>query len=137
MVAERPQFVNEASLAYNTRLDVAAYRQLLSQKSHLGEEQFSQDLIRLNHLVRHNLETALGERFNTEMFCESYFVEDNQIYRHSFTSPFLEVIKKGQQFRQEKGSREVGRELAEIEGFAKVQELLANTSEVSSGSSEV
>lgn len=124
MVVERPQITNESALAYNTRLDVATYQNLLGQKRHLDPEQFAQELSRLNRLVSHNIETALGERYNAELFQENYFVRDEQIWSHTFNTPFLDVVKRGQQFRQQKGSREVGRELAEVEGFEKVQQLL-------------
>ena len=72
-----------------------------------------------------NLETMLGERFNVEISQVIYQIRDNQLVSPLHNEPFLDVIRRGQKYRQENGSDETERELAEVEGFERLQQIIS------------
>lgn len=113
---ERVLIAPEASLAYNTKLDIQAYQDLPASK-----------LNSLNQLTRFNVETSIGERFNVELFQTTYYLEDNLIKHPLYEEPFIERVKLGQKFRQQKGSTDIEREIAEVVGFEKIQRILTET----------
>ncbi|MEK9147261.1 MAG: hypothetical protein AAB639_03625, partial [Patescibacteria group bacterium] len=113
---ERILRVAEASLAYNTNLDVRAYQALPD----------SEELNSLNQLTRLNLETSIGERFNVELFQTTYCIEESLIKHPLCKEPFIEIVKRGQKFHQGKGSTDIEREIAEVEGFEKIQAVLTD-----------
>lgn len=113
---ERVLTAPEASLAYNTRLDVQAYQALLDLE----------ELNSLNRLTRFNVETSIGERFNVELFQTTYHIEGNLIKHPLYKEPFIEIVKRGQRFRQEKGSTDIEREIAEVDAFEKIQRTLTD-----------
>jgi len=116
--------LKEAHLQYNINFDQTAYHTLLKQEGQIPPSEFAQKLINLNALVRHNVETAIGERYNVELFQETYQLFGNEIFSESFAEPFLEVVKRGQRFRKAIGSNDLEREAADVEGFKKIQTLL-------------
>lgn len=118
--------INESSLTYNVRLDFQAYQDLDKQKGWLSEPEYQLKLKNLTELTKTNVITSIGERLNVELFRTQYRLEEKQLISPLYGEPFLEVVKRGQQFREQKGSRDVKREKAEVEGFKKAQELLAD-----------
>lgn len=75
-------------------------------------------------LVRTNLETDLGERFNVQISQVEYYFDGNLLKSSFYGEPFLAVIRRGIENRQRySGSHDRQRELAEKEGFEKVQSL--------------
>lgn len=114
----------EATRTYSTLLDVKAYRNLLSKKDLLEPEAFRQEFLALENLTKHNVETAIGERFNVELFQETYQIKNDLIFHPSFKEPFIEVMRRGQKYRCDNGSNDTIRENAEVVGFEKVQDLL-------------
>lgn len=120
--------LKEAHLQYNTNFDRRAYQTLQSLEGQIPPTEFAQRLINLNTLTRHNIETAIGERYNVELFQKLFSVDGNEIYHPSFAEPFLEVIKRGQKFRAATGSNDLERENADVEGFTKVQKIFTKNS---------
>lgn len=104
-----------AILGYDPQFDINDYRRASGE-----------DIPQLHMLKRHNLETMLGERFNVELSQVSYFVENGQLKSPDHNEPFLEIVKRGQEYRLKLGSRDALREAAEVEGFAKVQQILTD-----------
>lgn len=117
----------EAQLAYNFNLDVRAYKALLLQNGQIPPEEFAQRLISLNDLTRTNIETSIGERYNAELFQTPYQLINGRLKSPTYDIPFLDVIKKGQEYRQQTGSQDIEREKAEVAGFAKVEEAFASS----------
>jgi len=76
-------------------------------------------------LVRRNLETDLGERFNVVISKTKYYFDGHLLKSQGDIEPFVETIKKGIQERQKyAGDHDRKRELAEFENFNKVQTYL-------------
>lgn len=117
--------LKEAHLQYNINFDRNAYQALNSEEGQIPPAEFAERLINLNALTRHNIETAIGERYNVELFQETYQLIENELFSPSFAEPFLEVIRRGQRFRIATGSNDLEREAGDVEGFQKVQKLLA------------
>ena len=84
-------------------------------------------------LVRRNLETDLGERFNVVISRAQYYFDEHLLKSPGDTKPFVETIKKGIQERKKyAGEHDRQRELAEFENFNQVQTyLLENQSVIS------
>ncbi len=84
-------------------------------------------------LVRRNLETDLGERFNVVISRAQYYFDGNLLKSQGDTEPFVETIKRGIQERKKyAGNHDRQRELAEFENFNQVQTyLLENHSVIS------
>jgi len=115
---------NPRILGYDPLFDEQAYEGLNSQKDFLSSHESARRRDQLDLRTGHNLETALGERFNQQISQIEYRIEDGQFISAEHDEPFLEVIKRGQKYRQEHGSNDVEREKAEVEGFEKVQKIL-------------
>ena len=113
-------------LGYEPLFDTQAYRALLDRKSSLSTEEFKRRQIQLDTRTRRNLETALGERFNVELSQVIYRIENNQLVSDEHDEPFLEIIKRGQQYRKENGSGDIGREMAEVTGFERILQILTD-----------
>lgn len=130
-------------LGYDPLFDIEAYRRLQGLRFQVSVDEYNRLKNQLDTRTRHNLETNLGERFKVELSQVTYQIQKGQLISTQHDEPFLEIIKRGQKYRQENGSNETARELAEVEGFKKVQSLLLDnyptdlTSEVGSDSSEV
>lgn len=116
--------IPEAQLGYNIRFDRQDYQTLASQRPYLSPQEFQRRSDQLDLRTTHNLQTMLGERFTVEISKVEYHLISGQLQNPDHDEPFLEIIKRGQKFRQEHGSKEIPREAAEAEGFAKVQEIL-------------
>ncbi len=79
--------------------------------------------------VTRQLETFLGERLNVLLSKNKYEIKNNLIYGENMNDPFIDVIKRGIEYRSKlDGDQRVDkkREEAESEGFSKVQEILCN-----------
>lgn len=107
--------MSERILGYNPYFDIKDSRSTASE-----------NLPQLKTRTRHNLETMLGERFNVEISRVKYFIENGLLKNEDHNEPFLEIVQRGQKYRESVGSREVVREKAEVEGFEKIQELITN-----------
>ena len=111
-------------LGYEPLFDIQAYQNLTAIENLLSPQEFSSRKTQLDALTRKNLETMLGERFNVEISRVNYQIRNNQLISPLHNEPFLDVIRRGQSYRQQNGSCETERELAEIESFEIVQHLL-------------
>lgn len=124
---EKLTYRDEVKRTYSVLLDIDAAKNIAN----------AQEKEKLQSLIRTNLETSLGERFNAELFGTSYTLQSGKLYHPTYNEPFLERMAFSQQFRQLKGSSEVQREKAEVRGFGKVEEILASSHpEPVSGSEE-
>src|SRR3989344_3637097 len=116
---------NKPILGYDPRFDQETYQVLSFQKDSLAPKEFTRRKKQLDTRTEHNLETALGERFNLQISQIEYRIEDNRLTSAEHDEPFLDVIKRGQRYRQEHGSDDVAREIAEVEGFERLQQIIA------------
>jgi len=118
----------ERALAYDPNFDTVNHYQLQISETEISLEEFTRLQDQLNSRIRRNLETNLGERFNVELSQVSYQLDQNgNLKNPDHDEPFLEIVKRGQRYRQSIGSKETEREKAEVIGFQHVQELLQTT----------
>ena len=113
-------------LGYEPLFDTQAYQALTSQENFLSQQEFIRRKKQLDTRTRRNLETALGERFNVELSHVIYRIENNQLVSDEHDEPFLEVVKRGQKYRQDRGSGDIKREIAEVTGFERVSQILTD-----------
>lgn len=126
-MAERYQISDTRPiLGYEHQFPVDDYGRLRSQRNTLSEGEFVRRSNQLGQRTGHNLETALGERFNLQISKVKYYILDDQLISEEHDEPFLEIIARGQKYRQEHGSTDIGREKAEVEGFQKAQNILTD-----------
>lgn len=118
--------MTERLLGYDQQFTVNEYQNLNLEKSSIPKEEFSRRKNQTDKRTKHNLETMLGERFNLLVSKIEFTIENNLLINVEHDEPFLEVIKRGQKYREVNGSQEVKREKAEVEGFKKVQQLLTD-----------
>lgn len=79
--------------------------------------------------IERQLDTFLGERLNVLLSKNKYEIKNNLMYGEDMDEPFIEVIKRGVDYRRKaEGENRVDkkREEAEIEGFLKIQDALCN-----------
>ena len=111
-------------LGYDPLFDISDRKSLDLQKNHLTPAEFQRHKNQLDLRTRHNLETALGERFKVEISQIIYQIVDGLLQNLEHDESFIEIVKRGQRYRQSNGSNETERELAEVEGFARIEEIL-------------
>jgi len=77
--------------------------------------------------IGRQVETHLGERFNTLLSTFRFELVDGQIYGEDVKEPFLKTIKRGRDYRKIYGEEvDRRRENAEVEGFEKIQKVLVD-----------
>lgn len=84
--------------------------------------------IKPSYILR-NLETFLGERLNVILSKSTYEIKDGVIYGEDMDIPFIEVMKRGVEYRRRldgEGRVDRKREEAEVKGFLKIEEILCN-----------
>ena len=81
----------------------------------------------LTTLTETNLNTSLAERYNAQIHQTTYFLENGKLKNPTYTEPFLEIMSKGQKYREQAGSYDIDREKAEVEGFKKLEQTFAST----------
>ncbi len=87
----------------------------------------AENLEQFTSYIATQMETHLGERFNVSLSRYEYDVKDGKLWGKDMGGPFLNSLKKGRDYRLVHGSivdRE--RESAEVEGFEKIEALLAD-----------
>ncbi|MDP2586018.1 MAG: hypothetical protein Q8P29_04015 [Candidatus Levybacteria bacterium] len=93
------------------------------------EPQFDQRIGLKASYISRQIDTFLGERLNVLLSKNKYEIRNGLIYGQDMDEPFIEVMKRGVDYRQkaEGGNRvDKRREEAEVEGFLKTQEILSN-----------
>lgn len=79
--------------------------------------------------IERQLDTFLGERLNVLLSKNNYEIKNNLIYGQDMEESFIEVMKRGVDYRRRaEGENRVDkkREEAEVEGFLKTQEVMCN-----------
>lgn len=93
------------------------------------EPQFDQRVgLKASYLSR-QIDTFLGERLNVLLSKNKYEIKDSLMYGEDMEEPFIDVIKRGVDYRRKvEGEERVDkkREEAEVEGFLEIQEILCN-----------
>lgn len=93
------------------------------------EPQFDQRIgLKASYLSR-QIDTFVGERLNVLLSKIKYEIKNNLIYGQDMDEPFIDVMKRGVDYRRKvEGENRVdkNREEAEVEGFLKTQEILCN-----------
>lgn len=118
------RLLTRAQLGYDILFDIADYQNLFREQGGLTPQEFARRKTQLNTLKKHNLESLLGERFNAEVFQVTYHLTNGQLFNTDHDEPFLEIVKRGQKYREVAGSKEVEREKAEVTGFEKMSRIL-------------
>lgn len=113
-------------LAYNPHFDIDACRELQLLKGKIPQEEYQRRKDQLDLRIRHNLETNLGERFQVELSQVTYQLVNGRLKSDEHDEPFLEIVKHGQRYRQENGSGDIEREMAEVAGFERVSQILTD-----------
>src|SRR3990167_9979850 len=124
-------------LGYEPLFDIQAYQDLTAKENLLSPQEFSRRKTQLDMRTTKNLETMLGERFNVEISQVIYQIRNNQLISPLHDEPFLDVVRLGQRYRQENGSDETERELAEVEGFERLQQIIAMSDDPVSSASDL
>lgn len=77
--------------------------------------------------IRRQVETHIGERLNVLLSRTRYGLRDGLIFAQADNEPFIDVLKRGRDYRRENGSEvDFAREDAEVSGFLKIQEILGH-----------
>jgi hypothetical protein len=80
-----------------------------------------------NRYVKKQVETLLGEVFNVEQSSFRYDIVDGKLFGEDMPGPALDSFKRGRDHRRIHGNPEDwGREDAEVDGFKKVEQLMAD-----------
>lgn len=110
---------------------VISERRILSTSSRAiaYEPRFDQSKgIKSSYIVR-QVETFLGERLNVLLSKNKYEIRNNLIYGKDMADPFVNVIRKGIEYRENAGGKErvdKNREEAELVGFSVIEDILCN-----------
>lgn len=87
------------------------------------------DKTRLDRYTTCQVETLLGERLNVILSKNRYEIKNNVIYGKDMSEPFVDVMKRGRDYRKKIGGEtrvDNEREQAEIDGFSMIQDILCN-----------
>src|SRR3989344_3718445 len=134
LILARNNFVKEGNylsgkkdnLAYRPEFDRQEYLTLDSFKD-IHPEEYKEAREALDVRTRRQLETLLGERFNTRLSVTRYEIKDGQIFGENSDEPFLDVLKRGRDYRKLRGnSVDHTREGAEVDGFIETEKILCD-----------
>lgn len=118
---EKDETANKRTYAID--FDTVAYRTL---KVHTGLPGFYEAKEDLDRYTAFQMRTLLGERFHTGLSRYSSSIIDGLIYPDDMAEPFIDVLKRGRDFRKVNGSTETKREDAEVSGFTEIQKVLCD-----------
>jgi len=93
------------------------------------EPRFDQRIDVKASYISRQLDTFLGERLNVLLSKNKYEIKNNLIYGEDMEDSFIEVMKRGIEYRERlDGENRVDRkrEEAEVTGFLKTQEVMCN-----------
>lgn len=79
--------------------------------------------------ISRQIDTFLGERLNVLLSKNKYEIKNNLIYGEDMEEAFIDVIKRGIEYRKKLGGEnrvDKKREEAELEGFLRTQEVMCN-----------
>lgn len=112
---------------YSSEFDEVAYTALrkLSAAERPSEKE------RLDLYTNKQLETLLAERFNVLTSTFYYDMNEGQLWGQDMNEPAIESFKRGRDYRKLHGNPiDRTREEAEIEGFAKIEQMLREEKDV-------
>lgn len=101
----------------------------LQAKAIAYEPRFDQEIGLKASYISRQIDTFLGERLNVLLSKNKYEIKNNLVYGQDMEEPFVEVIKRGVDYRKQvEGENRVDkkREEAEVKGFLKTQEVMCN-----------
>src|SRR3990170_279651 len=78
-------------IGYEPLFDTQAYQALTSQENFLSQQEFTRRKEQLDTRTQHNLETALGERYNLQISQVQYRIKDGQFISEEHDELFLDV----------------------------------------------
>lgn len=110
-------------------LDFDSYKyQSLARNILINEDYYKKQKEGLDKMIRYNLETALGERFNTGISRRVDIISNGVIKDINTGLELLPMFERGRIYRMNNGSstHDREREQAEVDGFARIQEVLCD-----------
>lgn len=111
---------------YYPEFDMQGY-QVLHEWQAEDEKELHREIARQDSLTQKNLETMLGERCNVMLSEYRYDIRDGRVYAQDSDEPFIDIIKRGREFRLKNGKQiDRAREEAEVIGFEKIEETLTD-----------
>lgn len=114
----------KTAVAYDLEMDSLLYRTLAEQR---GKPEYAEAKEALDAYVKTQLETHLGERLHVGISRFVYHIVDGQLVTEDTGEPMLDMITRGWDYRRNHGKlTDRPREYAEIEGFARLQEVLTD-----------
>lgn len=114
----------EKGLAYAVAFDTKVY-DTVHQFRWMNRKAYEDVLTILDAETDFNLTTLLGEKFHVGLSKFRYELRDGIIFPPNSSTSMLDIIKRGQEHRENKGSTVVDREKAEVAGFAVAQKRFA------------
>ncbi len=113
--------------AYEIDFDVKAY-QMLSSLRFINHEEYGNRKNDLDTLTRRQFETYLGERLHVLASMTKYNITEGQLIGENQSEPIQDIIIRGRDWRRVHGnSVDFAREDAEVEGIAKIQDVLLDS----------
>lgn len=103
--------------------------EMLQPRAIAYEPRFDQKIGLKEAYISRQVDTFLGERLNVLLSQNKYEIKNNLIYGQDMDEPFVEVIKRGVDYRRKTEGEErpdKKREEAEVMGFLKTQEILCD-----------
>lgn len=109
---------------YELDFDRQQARDLLASR---GQEGYEDRVGDFKSFIEMQLVTALGERFNRGLSRYSYINREGVLYGEHTGEPFIDVLERGRAYREAHGNPvDHAREQAEVDGFRKIQTVLAD-----------
>lgn len=120
-------FEKRKLVMYDPLFDAQKYQAIFMLKRE-NPQLYEQKKAELDIYTNFNLKTGLGERYNAGVSRLTNTIKEGKIYGQGSQEPLMDIYLRGQKYRKENGStpEDQGLESAEIVGFDKIQQVLAD-----------
>lgn len=110
----KPRDIRKSRKTYDIEMNMATYG-ALKEFEHYGQA-YHEAKRDLDGQTAFDIETMLGERCNVLLSSYRLYVRDGQAYPEGSSESLLEIVRRGQQYRENNGSNAIDREKAEVAG---------------------
>lgn len=121
--------IPKAKFAFNWEFDQKDHRQLEASRAILNPREYQRRQDQLEARITENLKSEIRERFCALEYQTAYSLQNGRLVNIHHDEPFSEIIKRGADYRRQNGSTDQIRELAELTGFERIEQIFAQGNE--------
>jgi hypothetical protein len=116
---QNPRDSEKATLTYDPWMDIALFRTVDKYRAS-GLEAYYETKKTLREYTNDQVDTMFGELCNVAQSTYKLTIKDGRLFNESYNGFFLDMVKRGRDYRKKQGSNATDREDAEVTGVENI-----------------